>query len=105
MPMSAGADRADPSADRRRVLALFPARGDATAHGALYEDDGVSVDAPHSLVKFSLVGRGDSLDLDWLQMGAVAPVLNEAAVILPEGEHRALTVRGTPVARGATITL
>ena len=105
LPMSAGADRADPSADRGRILALFPAPGDGTGHGVLFEDDGVSEDAPYSLLNFSLVGRGNSLDLDWQQEGTAAPVLSETVVILPEGERRTLTVRGTPLARGATVTL
>jgi alpha-glucosidase len=71
----------------------------------LFEDDGVSEDAPYSLLNFSLVGRGNSLDLDWQQEGTAAPVLSETVVILPEGERRTLTVRGTPLARGATVTL
>ncbi|SOH95534.1 alpha-glucosidase [Monaibacterium marinum] len=100
LPMSIDAERADPMADMGRVLALFPLQGDGSGAGYLFEDDGVSVDAPYSLLNFSLVSRGDTLELDWQQAGTANPVLDKAIVSLPKGETRSLTVRGTAVAPG-----
>lgn len=105
LPLSTGADRANPAADKGRVLALFPAPENGIGGGALFEDDGVSVDAPHSLLNFSLAGRGDILDLDWHQAGTTAPVLDKATFTLPKGEGRSVTVRGRPVAPGTSFTL
>lgn len=105
LPLSTGADRADPGSDKGRVLALFPTPDNGISSGTLYEDDGVSVDAPYALLNFSLTGRGDTLDLDWQQTGTTAPVLDKAIVSLPKGERRALTVRGTPIALGNVVAL
>jgi len=93
LPLSVGAERADPAADR--VLALFPVLGDGTSFGDLFEDDGASVDAPYSLLKMALTSRGDTLALDWQQAGTTTPVLGKAIVSMPQGENRSLTVRGT----------
>ena len=104
LPLSAGADRADPGADTGRVLAVFPAP-DGTGHGTLYEDDGVSVAPDHSLLRFALECTGDTLDLDWTQEGPGDPVLPRARVVLPRGETRALRVRGVPIETGTEIDL
>jgi len=105
LPLSKGADRADPKADTGRILALFPAQGAATGGGMLFEDDGQSVDAPYSLLKFSMTGTGETIDLDWQQAGQGAPILETATVIVPKGESRSLTVKGAPIADGADVQL
>ncbi len=105
IPLSAGADRADPAADRGRILALYPAPGRGEGGGTLYEDDGESVDAACSHLHFALTGADDHIALDWRQEGTRAPVLAEATVTLPAGETRPLQVRGAPVPRGGTVVL
>lgn len=105
LPMSGGAERGDPDAETERVLALFPTRGAGTGEGKLYEDDGVSVDAPYSLLHFTLTGDDSALKLDWKQEGTAAPVLASARVTLPAGETRSLSVRGSKLASGSDVTL
>lgn len=105
LPMSGGAERGDPGAETERVLALFPTRGAGTGEGKLYEDDGVSVDAPYSLLHFTLTGDDGALKLDWKQEGTAAPVLASARVTLPVGETRSLSVRGSKLASGSDVTL
>lgn len=105
LPMSTGAKRADPAADTGRVLALFPVPGTGTGHGILFEDDGESVNAPYSLLTFSLASKDNEIALDWRQTGAALPFLEHASVTLPEGERRPLTVRGRPTKPGETFSL
>ncbi|SFE23287.1 glycoside hydrolase family 31 protein [Roseivivax sediminis] len=104
LPMSGGAMRADPGAEAERQLHLFPAPEGAAGCGVLYEDDGISEDAPHSLLAFTLEG-GETLSLDWQQHGNREPVLGTARVILPAGEHRLLRVRGADMDSGDEIAL
>ncbi len=105
LPLSAGASRADPAADSGRVLALFPAPEDGTGGGVLFEDDGVTVDAPYSLLNFSLSGHDDTLDLTWQQTGSTGPVLDKATFTLPKGDRRSVTVRGMPATPGTVFAL
>ena len=72
--------------------------------GLLYEDDGVSEDAPFSLLRFDL-DCGETLTLDWAQEGGRDPVLETARVILPAGERRSLHVRGNETQNGDEVPL
>jgi len=105
LPLSTGAARATPAAEKGRVIALFPAPEDGIARGALYEDDGESADAAFSLLNFSLAGGAKTLALDWEQAGLTAPILETATFTLPAGESRNVTVRGAPVVPGESFSL
>ncbi|MHA6345285.1 glycoside hydrolase family 31 protein [Roseivivax sp. CAU 1761] len=105
IPVSTGAMRAAPEADRGRELWLFPEPETGGAAGRLYEDDGVSASGPFSLLDFRLEGGPDGLALDWRQEGAGAPWCAEARAVLPAGETRPLRVRGAEVAEGASFAL
>ncbi|AKS47090.1 hypothetical protein SAMN05444287_3275 [Octadecabacter temperatus] len=67
-------------------------------------DDGESVDAPFSLLQFALTSGDDDLQLDWQQLASPLSVQNSAAVILPDGENRPLTVRNTQASNGSLIS-
>ena len=103
LPLSTGAMRADPSGEDARELHVFPVPGAGTGGGLLYEDDGVSSDAPFSLLRFTLE-CGTTLNLTWAQDGTRAPVLGAARVVLPEGERRALHVRGAETRSRSEVT-
>lgn len=104
LPMSSGAMRADPSAETVRELHLFPVPEAGNGGGLLYEDDGVSEDAPFSLLRFDL-DCGETLTLDWAQEGGRDPVLDTARIVLPAGERRSLHVRGNETQNGDEIPL
>lgn len=105
LPLGRGASRAHPAAETARDLALFPVPGEGSATGMLYEDDGVSADAPYNLLAFSLDGDADTLTLRWDQQGNAAPNLARARVILPASERRPLVVGGKVTASGGEIDL
>jgi len=105
LPLSAGADRADPSSDTGRVLAIFPAPSGMAGGGTLYEDDGVSPDAPFSLLCFTLSCGEDAVSLDWRQDGRRDPVIGTCVLSLPAGERRKLIFRGQIVETGSPLSL
>ncbi len=90
IPMGQGATRAAPEAETARLLALFPAGGDATETSLLYEDDGVSTAGDWCLSHLTLTSEGERLSLTTRRDGPSAPRLTEAEVILPAGERRTL---------------
>ncbi len=90
IPMGQGATRAAPEAETSRLLALFPAGGDASETSLLYEDDGVSTAGDWCLSHLTLTSDGESLTLTTRRDGPGAPQLTEAQVILPAGERRTL---------------
>jgi len=98
LPVSAGAMRADPSADQARDLLLFPAPGEASEVSLFYEDDGISEAPEHSLLRFTLASTDSHVTLDWQQAGSAAPILPSARVILPAGETRGLRAGGRDIA-------
>ncbi len=104
LPLSTGAMRADPGAETGRELHLYPGLS-GQGGGALYEDDGVSENPVHSLIRFDLAATPDAIDLDWRQEGNGTPVLPRARVILPQGETRALRIRGRDAAQEDEIKL
>ena len=90
IPMGQGATRAAPEAETARLLALFPAGGDASETSLLYEDDGVSSAGDWCLSHLTLTSEGEGLTLTTRRDGPGAPQLSEAEVILPAGERRTL---------------
>ncbi len=98
LPVSAGAMRADPSADQARDLLLFPTPGEASEVSLFYEDDGISEAPEHSLLRFTLASTDSHVTLDWQQAGSAAPILPSARVILPAGETRGLRAGGRDIA-------
>lgn len=105
LPLAEGSNRAAPEAETGRILALFPVPGTGAAKGELFEDDGISVDAPYSHLTFTLKDKDGTLDLDWTREGTAAPVLNEATLVLPKGETRTLNARGKALGLDAQVTL
>ncbi|MCG7626749.1 glycoside hydrolase family 31 protein [Epibacterium sp. MM17-32] len=90
IPLSEGADRAAPSADLRRSLALFPAAGDAVGTSLMYEDDGVSVDPVWCVTHLEMSSDSDEVTLLTQREGPGAPNVPLAEVVLPAGERRSL---------------
>lgn len=90
IPMGQGATRAAPEAETARLLALFPAGGDASETSLLFEDDGVSTAGDWCLSHLTLTSEGEGLTLTTRRDGSGVPQLSEAEVILPAGERRTL---------------
>ncbi|WP_282094952.1 glycoside hydrolase family 31 protein [Epibacterium ulvae] len=90
IPMGEGADRAFPAAEKKRILAAFPAKGTARTSSPLYEDDGLSRTPEWCVTHIDLESDAAGLHLSTRRDGSGTPVLSDATIVLPADETRAL---------------
>ena len=106
LPLAEGLTRADPSRDRQRTFAGYPAPGPATGSTVFYADDGESVDAlagNHCLTRVSLESDPETVRLDWRSAGRYRPAFDAVTVTLPGDEHRRLIVNGQAIEPGSAV--
>ena len=99
IPLSEGAPRASARADTTRRIAVFPAQAGHVGHAALYEDDGVSVDAlagRNWQLAIEIRSGEDAIDLVLTGKGPFRPFWDVLDFTLPAGETRPLRVNGRP---------
>ncbi|MBM3604313.1 MAG: alpha-glucosidase [Alphaproteobacteria bacterium] len=97
LPLSGGAERADPLDDTTRILAVHPAPGIFTDEGLLYEDDGQAADAQqgnHWRLQMAVSGNAETIDLTLRAQGRWRPHWHHLQVTLPAAETRVLRVNG-----------
>ena len=97
IPMSVKAGRAVSNQDKELELALFPLMNDGCGQGLLFEDDGISVNAPNALVRFNIITNKDQITLDWVNEGTVPPASQFARVSVPKTELRPIKINGHEV--------
>lgn len=103
LPLSVGANRADPGAEQERELAVFPCRGAARTRSIMYDDDGISRNATYGLVTFDLKSDDADIMLDGAQEGL--PGIESVRIRLPKTETRRFHFNGATIQSGGTATL
>ncbi len=92
-----GETTTDAQRDNVRELQIWPAPGDATTQGEVFDDDGET----HGWQKgnalwlnWSLTSSASRLDLAIEKRGDYLPAWREIAIMLPPGEQRSLWING-----------
>ena len=88
--------------DNIRELQLWPAPGEVTTQGELFDDDGESHgwrEGNALWLSWSLKGSATRLDLTLEKRGDYQPAWHEMTILLPPGETRELWVNGEKTAR------
>jgi alpha-glucosidase len=103
LPLSKIATRARAGRETGRELMVFPLAADGESESYLFEDDGESLNSPHSLLHFSLTNRDGNHSLGWIQQGNGAPTFDRAELIVAGGSR--VDVQGINRRSGNVVTL
>ncbi len=97
LTMSTQTRRASVEPEDKKELHVFPTQANGQGSSVLFEDDGMSVASPRSVIAFEVTTSGTEIGLNWKQLGTSAQMDMPAVVKLPHSETRKLMVQGTQV--------
>jgi len=97
LPQSCRLAHVDASKDALRELHVYPAPGQATSSGMLFEDDGESHrwEQNHALwLNWDICSDEQRINITLTQRGDFKPAWKTLDIVLPEGETREVRVNG-----------
>ena len=103
LPLSKIATHPRAGRETGRELMVFPLAADGESESCLFEDDGESLNSPHSLLRFSLTSRDGNHSLGWIQQGNASPSFDRAELIVAGGSK--VEVQGINRRSGYVVTL